>query len=817
MSSTAVFTIASENYFAQVQTLLKSLQETNPGWDRYFAVADEADQDITEALKETQTHLIRMEELDISDLNDMKFRYDIMELNTAIKPFVMLKLLKQYERVVYLDPDIKVYAEMIEVNKGLDSYNFVVIPHYTGYFADDGKHPDEPDIMRAGIYNFGFFAVKRSEESILAVKWWSKRLETLCINKQKEGIFVDQKWMDLLPGRHQVCILRHNGYNVAYWNLSHRKAECRNGRYYFNGEELVFYHFSGFNPQKTDQISKHQTRYHMKDIGEVKKLFEEYSTETLANQFERWKNKKYAYNEFTDGRAITKVFRILYRENSDIKNMVRGKNPFTCSEVFYDQKEKLTPALINYIIKDDENIGVFMINSTRSQWVQWFHERLRDLQMDKEWIDYATNFFAAHQAGFANDRIILDKKYMNMMKKERKELADGINLIGYIRSEHGVGEACRLTASALSTTEIPWQAYDWEEGNPSRKNERNWDNYISETIKYDISIFNINADQLPIARQKLPREAWEGYRIGIWYWELTKFPDQWKNAFNLVDEIWAPTKYIQENISRISSVPVIYMPPGIRRDDPKEIYTREYYKLPPKAFLFLNFFDVYSYTSRKNPSAAVVAFQTAFRPDDMTVGLVLKINNASVKDENIVKLKELISNYQNIYIIAKTMTRDEINGLINSCDVSVSLHRSEGLGLLCEESMYFGKPVIATNWSGNTDFMTKENSCLVDYKLIPIGEYYGTNDPDQVWADPSVDHASEYMQRLKNDEVYYRQVSENARNDIRDRFSPEICGRRMECRIKEILSNKENWTKNQSQQQEKCKDISMAISTNWID
>ena len=116
-NDTAVVTIASENYFAQVNTLLKSLQITNPDWDRYFALADEPDQDLHEALKETKTTLITPDVLDIPDLNDMKFRYDVMEFNTAIKPFVLLKLLKEYKRVVYLDPDICVYAKMDEKRK----------------------------------------------------------------------------------------------------------------------------------------------------------------------------------------------------------------------------------------------------------------------------------------------------------------------------------------------------------------------------------------------------------------------------------------------------------------------------------------------------------------------------------------------------------------------------------------------------------------------------------------------------------------------------------------------------------------------------
>ena len=374
-------------------------------------------------------------------------------------------------------------------------------------------------------------------------------------------------------------------------------------------------------------------------------------------------------------------------------------------------------------------------------------------------------------------------------------MKDGVNLIGYIKSEHGLGEACRLTADALSETDLDWAAYDWEINNPSRQTDSTWDKYIQKNIGYNISIFNINADQLQVAREQLPQEAWLGYRIGIWYWELTEFPKQWMNAFKLVDEIWAPTKFIQDNLKKVSSVPVLYMPPGIRREAIDEKYNREYFNLPKEHFLFLNFFDAYSYTSRKNPFAAINAFKKAFSPDDNSVGLVLKVNNASMTDDSISELRKAIEEYSNIFIIAKTMSRGEVNGLIGCCDASVSLHRSEGLGLLCEESMYYGKPVIATNWSGNTDFMTEESACLVDYTLIPIGEYYGTNDPNQKWAEADICQASRYMVKLKSDKEFYNKIAINAKNHIHTNFSSEVCGARMEKRLKEILQEKDKWEK----------------------
>ena len=786
MKRTAVFTISSANYFAQAKTLLDSLKDTNPEWDRCYALVDEMNPQIREACKDIR--VIRMEELPINDLNDMKFRYNVMELNTAIKPFVILYLLNEYDRVVYLDPDIYVYERMDAVNEAFDQgYNFVLTPHFTGYWDEDGKHPDEPDIMRAGVYNFGFFAARRSEDAKTAITWWADKLSTLCVNLQEQGIFVDQKWMDLLPGRHkQIYIIRDNGYNTAYWNLSHRTAVFKDGRYYFNGDKLVFFHFSGFNPTKPDVISKHQTRFAMEDIGVAKNLFEDYARKCMDNHFNDWQRFKYSYDHFSDGREINNLFRLLYREDDAVRSLISSRNPFECGKVFYSQKEKLAAPILNYICRTRKESSVYFLNTPRAAWIEWFVEVVgKEYRLGEEWTQYLRELLKNHLAGFEEDL-----KNYEAPPVSFGTLSPGINLIGYISSEHGVGEACRMTAKALSTTALDWNILDYEYKNPSRKQDESWRSKITDHVNYNISIFNINADQLLIAREHLPEEAWAGYRIGIWYWELGEFPDKWCDAFDCLDEIWAPTRFVRDTLQKKASCPVLYMPPGIWRDEPDAKYDRAYFGLPSgqKTFLFLNMFDVFSYTDRKNPQAVITAFQKAFQADDLTVGLVLKINNITREDENYRKIEEAIGAYRNIYVIPKTMTRDEINGLIRVCDAAVSLHRSEGLGLLCMEAMFFGKPVIATNWSGNTDFMTEDTSCLVSCKMTPVGEYYGTEGMHLEWAEADVAEASRYMQRLCSDYDYYNKIAKNAENHIRSEFSPKVCGGRMENRIREILS-----------------------------
>lgn len=713
---TAIFTIASKNYFAYVRTLLQSLELSNPHMDRFAVVVDELDEEFISLPRNFE--LLELNKIDLPHPDQMKFRYSIMELNTAVKPFAILKLFESYDRVIYMDPDIFVYKKLQPVEDALDDgYNFVLTPHFNGLFEEDDMHPDETDIMRAGVYNLGFIALNRCADTIEMVSWWANKLEKTCINEQSKGIFVDQKWIDLVPGFYKnVRILHHSGLNVAYWNLSHRTITKEGNQFKVNGDPLIFFHFSGLNPNNINTISKHQNRYTLQDIGDGAELFVNYANIVLSNDFDMWKKFEYSYSTYTDGRPVLDEHRINYRQSNRLQDYC-GENPFEYADIFYGNTQ-IQPA------------------------------------------------------------------------------TDGVNLIGYIRSEHGVGEAARLTANCLEASNINWTAYDYEVGNPCSKNDNTYQHKIKQFIKYDISIININADQFPVLRNNTPSDLWDTYKIGIWYWELPEFPDKWCKAFMDVDEIWAPTQFIADCLKKVSTpppCPIYHMPPGIDYNLPDLTnYTREYFGLPKDSFLFLNMFDIYSFSGRKNPEAAVAAFKTAFSPDDMSVGLVLKINNSSYEDAVKEKLENLIGEYKNIYILAKTLPRAAVNGLINICDAAVSLHRSEGLGLLCEEAMYYGKPVIATGWSGNMDFMTNKNSCLVNYKLIPIGSDIGPYESWQTWADPSVSDAATYMKRLASDTDYYKKISIAARETIHMQFSPEQCSQKMKERLKQIRSMIDN-------------------------
>jgi glycosyltransferase involved in cell wall biosynthesis len=208
--------------------------------------------------------------------------------------------------------------------------------------------------------------------------------------------------------------------------------------------------------------------------------------------------------------------------------------------------------------------------------------------------------------------------------------------------------------------------------------------------------------------------------------------------------------------------------------------------LPEKAFLFLYVFDFGSHLERKNPMAAIEAFSKAFELSDDRVRLVIKVSYADKRKSDFNKLLEIASKDPRIIIINKILSREEMYGLINSCDSYISLHRSEGFGLGMAEAMYLGKPVIGTAYSGNMDFMNVENSYLVDYTLssVPEGAYpFWQN---QVWADPDIESAAQGMAKIFDDIEFRLSIAEKGQKTIKEKHSFDYVGSLMSARLDEI-------------------------------
>lgn len=371
---------------------------------------------------------------------------------------------------------------------------------------------------------------------------------------------------------------------------------------------------------------------------------------------------------------------------------------------------------------------------------------------------------------------------------QRNSFEQGVNLVGYTRAEMGLGQAARGLALAMEAQEIPFQILNVKLGNTSRHDDLSWAHKEANTAPYDITVVVVNPDNIASVARKLSKAVFrDRYTIAYWFWELPEIPNEWFHAFSFVDEVWAASRFIQDAVALKSHVPVFRVPVPVQLELHSGM-SRSYFGLPERRFLFLNAFDTHSVLRRKNPFGAISAFKKAFSQNDGSVGLVLKVNNAGTFPDELNDLRAQMAGHSNIYFIDEILTRHELTALIAVTDCFVSLHRSEGYGLAPAEAMSLGKPVILTNWSGNTDYMSPDNSAAVDYDLVPVGEDLGPYSRDQMWAEPKLGQAADLMRRLVTDADYAAALGKAARVTIKERCSPRVVGTTIEQRLKYIRS-----------------------------
>lgn len=349
---------------------------------------------------------------------------------------------------------------------------------------------------------------------------------------------------------------------------------------------------------------------------------------------------------------------------------------------------------------------------------------------------------------------------IGLLPYDKSRFPKGVNLIGNIKGDSGLGQSCRLLACALENSDYPLCIVEHSISSNLSMSDTTYDDRLEKCNKYGINIFHINAHEFSMSFLQLGRKVWDyHYNIAYWLWELEEFPDEWVEYINLLDEIWTPAEYISESIRKKTNKPVVTVPYYVTAPT-NSIYDRNYFKLSDDMFLFLMMFDCGSMIERKNPRAVIEAFKNAFGVEELDVGLVIKINGGNADD--IRQIKSYIGKYKNIYLINGVFTKLEINSLIKCADAVVSLHRAEGFGLVLAEAMLNGVPCIATNWSANTEFMNNDVACMVDYELVELKTDIGPYKKGNRWAEPNCNQASEYMKKLYKDREFHKVISNSA-------------------------------------------------------
>lgn len=926
---TIIFTIIAKNYLPYARVLMRSAAISHPGWRRFVILVDHVDGYFDP--REEDFEIVLSSDLSIPRSRWFHFKYSILELNTAVKPYAFEYLFRSHspDRIVYLDPDIRIYSPLCKVVDALQTADIVLTPHLTGSLEDD-KRPAEIDILRAGAYNLGFIAISLCRNAASFLMWWQQRLYDQCVVDLPRGLFVDQRWVDLVPGMFErVAIIRDPGYNVAYWNLSHRVVSFSEDGYQVAGSPLAFFHFSGFDPEQPDRLSRHQNRFDVESLPSgTQQLLCGYREDLLSSGYLACKGWPYAFETFQNGTripdlgrpvhhdapelldsvddpfsddgfqaftnvwnspvhdpngSVTGISRLayrIYRTRTDVQSAMPdifgghykafidwilrsgrvehglgdvflttlGEGIETCRDhqkarawpetsrpnefsddlnrnvnggsrlrltrlaaAIYDARPELQRYFpdpsgghsLRFLVwlltygRKEHNLSAAHLAPLREQWRSvvaglpnwWTRVRYQlvlfgmgaSVHLRGSWGN-----LRAWQMRVAHRRPALTEWPSSESPREEgppPASEYGVNLVGYFHSETGVGQSARAARLALQTTPVPLSLRCAQDAGPSRKDDVSA-GPMSSTFPYSNNLFYVNADQTMVVRRSLG-EGFYRHRanIGYWVWELDEFPARWQDAFAPYQEIWTPSIFCRNAISRKTSLPVFCFPysvapivaPGMNR---------EYFGLPPDKFLFLTAFDVLSVPERKNPLAAIRAFAKAFGPSSQCQ-LIVKVNNAHAGTKYIEMLRSACGN-GSILLFDKTLRREEMDALTNCVDCVVSLHRSEGFGLLIAEAMYMGKPVIVTNYSGNIDFTRPDNSMLVDYRMIPVGDNCAPYDPTSQWADPDIEQAANHIKTIAGNKDLRVRLSEAGQKFVRETLSAETVGNAMRRRLEAL-------------------------------
>jgi glycosyltransferase involved in cell wall biosynthesis len=365
--------------------------------------------------------------------------------------------------------------------------------------------------------------------------------------------------------------------------------------------------------------------------------------------------------------------------------------------------------------------------------------------------------------------------------------AGGLNLIGHFRLPCGVGEEIARFADGLEQLDIPISRRDVPtfQLTPPICGIRplGLENHDITFLKFGATVDLRDAFE----RTGLyPRPG--VYRVAGWSWELDTFPLEATRQLDFVDEIWTPSRFVADGAERIAAGrPVTIMPPAI----PVPVipsHARARFDLDPKAFVIFFAFDAGSVFERKNPFALIQAVRAAFRRDDRAT-LVLKVSNPTAAAGPMARLRTELNEIGG-RLIEGMIPREDVAALLSACDCYASLHRSEGFGFSLAEAMLLGKPIVATGYSGNLDFMSSENSYLVSHRLIELESAVGPYAKGARWAEPNVDHAAELLRQVYEFPDDARQFGLNAKQELEPRFAPSTAARRIVQRLQTIRESR---------------------------
>lgn len=322
-SNFAIFTVCNLAYLPKALVLAESVMKYQKKQLKVFLFDKKVDTD----LSQLGIDVIWLEDLEIPNFQQLAFKYDIIEFSTSLKPYITIHLLESFDKVIFLDPDTCLFNSVKPILNDLDSHSIILTPHYTTPQSNDISESDT-GMLRFGSFNLGFYAVRRSKESLYFLNWWSQRCIDLCYMDSQFGLSTDQKWVTIAPCFFKDLHVSFNlGYNFAAWNSWERKlSKDKEGNYVVNEEvDLTFFHFSNFDKKDPEYLNKrscYETNLRRPDLLEIGTWY----SNALDSKDSELANVKYAYDYMSNGEYISPTLRRAYA--AILPELPTDHNPF---------------------------------------------------------------------------------------------------------------------------------------------------------------------------------------------------------------------------------------------------------------------------------------------------------------------------------------------------------------------------------------------------------------------------------------------------------------------------------------------------------
>lgn len=686
---------------------------------------------------------------------------DAAELIQRVTPWLLRNTLEADRTSVYIDAHTDVLAPLRELPELTESTAFVSRPAH-----DADRDADACDA--------GLVAVGKESDSFL--KAWTKAEALDFVSKVEESDGARNSLQKVARSFRPV-LLTQPAYGIGYWNIDRHCLEWKADHYVVDGEPVRLFCFAGYDANQAHLLSTHlglKPNILLSEHPLLLQLCDEYRARVLAAGFERTSAIPYRFDLLPSGLRIDRHMKESYRDA--LLRFWRDETLEPPSPFGPAGEAGFLDWLNEPVSADGESVTRYMTAIWRSR-----------PDLERAFPDP----LGSSAKGFWNWLVNFGRRELDLppalMPRNALTLDEAskkaVNIAGYLRAELGMGEAGRLLVAAVEASRVPFNTFTYDQTSSRQGHEFNEQRV--DGIFADINLVCINADQIASFAESIGPEFFDGrYTIGDWSWEVEDFPPWMHKGFGYVDEVWVESEYMRAAIGKVSPKPVYKFCLPIVAPRIDATISRVALGLPAN-FFFLFSFDFLSVLERKNPAGLIKSFQRAFRPNEGPQ-LVIKTINADQRPLEMEKLRYAARGRSDILLIDRYFSAAERNALTAHCDCYVSLHRSEGFGLTMAEAMALGKPTIATNYSGNLDFMTAENSYLCRATRVRVGPEREPYPADSFWGEPDLDHAARLLRQVYDNPEEARVRGARAARDMKETRSLTQAGASIRSRIEII-------------------------------